>query len=85
MRRTLTAKDMKMNNERRERIRKVISTLEDLNNEIQEILSEEQDAYDNMPESFQNGERGDAAQNAISNLESASLDDVISYLESAAE
>lgn len=74
-----------MNNERRERIRKVISTLEDLNNEIQEILSEEQDAYDNMPESFQNGERGDAAQNAISNLESASLDDVISYLESAAE
>lgn len=74
-----------MNNERRNRIRKIINQLEDLNNEIQEILSEEQDAFDNMPEGLQSSERGDMAQEAISNLENAALDDVISYLESAAE
>lgn len=72
-----------MNKSRRDRITKVISALEELSNEIDEILQEEQDAYDNMPEGVQNGERGDKAQEAISNLESASLTDIISSLENA--
>lgn len=74
-----------MNKDRRERIRKLIAELENINSEISDILSEEQDAFDNMPESLQEGERGDKAQEAISNLEAASLDDVISSLESATE
>lgn len=74
-----------MNNERRTRILKIVSQLEEINSEIQDILSEEQEAFDNMPEGLQSSERGDTAQNAISNLESASLDDIISSLESAAE
>lgn len=74
-----------MNNDRRDRIRKLISQLEGINSELQDILSEEQDAFDNMPEGLQQGERGEKAQEAISSLESASLEDVISNLESAVE
>lgn len=74
-----------MNNDRRNRIRKLISQLEEINSEINEILSEEQDAFDNMPEGLQSSERGDLAQEAISNLENANLDDIISSLENACE
>jgi hypothetical protein len=74
-----------MNKDRRTRIRALITQLESINSEIADILSEEQDAFDNMPEGLQEGERGDKAQEAISNLEAASLDDVISSLESATE
>lgn len=74
-----------MNNARRAAIRSIIEKLEALNDEIQEVLGEEQDYYDNMPESFQSGDKGEVAQNAISNLESADLNDIISSLESAAE
>lgn len=72
-----------MNNNRRERIRKLISSLEDLSNELDEILSEEQEAFENMPESLQDSERGEQSQEAINALESASLADTISYLEEA--
>ena len=44
--------------------------------ELEEIRDEEQEAFDNMPEGFQNGERGELAQEAINNLETA-----IGYLE----
>ena len=44
--------------------------------ELEEIRDEEQEAFDNMPEGFQNGERGELAQEAINNLEAA-----IGYLE----
>ena len=45
-----------MNNKRRERIQKMISKLEDINTEISEILEEEQEAFDNMPENLQTSE-----------------------------
>lgn len=74
-----------MNNERRARINAIISQLQEINNEIESIRDDEQDAFDDMPEGLQQSERGERAQEAISNLEYATLDDVISYLESAAE
>lgn len=74
-----------MNNERRVRINKTISALQELGEEISAIRDDEQEAFDNMPEGLQSSERGERAQEAISNLESAALDDIISYLESAAE
>jgi hypothetical protein len=43
----------------------------ELVDKIQELLEEEQDAFDNMPESFQNGERGSACLVAVTNLENA--------------
>lgn len=72
-----------MNNDRRARIRKLIEQLEGINTELEEIQAEEQDAFDNMPEGFQDSERGQSMQESISNMESASLDDVIGYLNDA--
>lgn len=74
-----------MNNDRRKRIDAMISRLEEIRDEIDAIREEEQDAFDNMPESLQNSERGDMAQEAISNLENVDVDEIISYLESAKE
>lgn len=59
--------------------------LEALREEIECIKDEEEEAFDNFPESLQESERGEAMQEAISNLEYAfdSIDEVISYLEEA--
>lgn len=69
--------------------------------QIEEVRDEEQEAYDNMPESLQNGEKGELAQAAIDAMESAisdieglseidcpeepDLGDVVGYLETAQE
>jgi hypothetical protein len=53
--------------------RKELEKADGLIHEAMEILSsaasEEQDYYDNMPEGFQNGDKGEAAQAAASALE----------------
>ena len=36
---------------------------------VEEAKDEEQDYFDNMPESFQNGDKGEAAEEAISYME----------------
>ena len=86
-----------MNNERRKAIAAVrgeIETLVDqfdsIKTQLEDIRDEEQDYFDNMPESFQQGDKGQAAEEAISNLDNAidaldvQLDDAINYLEEAA-
>lgn len=60
-----------MNKERRKRIDEIIDQLNDIKDEIGSVLEEEQEAFDNMPESFQDGERGEAAQVSIDALENA--------------
>lgn len=74
-----------MNNNRRARIQALIDKLEDIKEDIDFIKDEEQEYYDNMPESIQAGERGDKAQEAIDNLESTLdyLNDVTGFLEEA--
>ena len=69
-----------MNKERRKAIRKAIVKIEEL---VQDILSDEQEAYDNMPESLQESENGLISAEAQENLESAidALEEAISYLE----
>lgn len=64
-----------MNAERRKRIDKVIAVIEALSSEfdtaktmIEEILNEEQEYFDKMTESFQNGDKGQKAQSAIDAL-----------------
>lgn len=76
-----------MNKARRNRIADVQTQLEALKQDIDAILSEEQEAYDNMPESLQESERGQAMQEAIDALESAigSCEEVDEYLTSATE
>jgi len=71
-----------MNNKRRKEIQKVIKGLE---NVVSQILDEEQEAFDNMPESLQYSERGDASQEAQDNLNNAidALEEAIVCLEDA--
>ena len=70
-----------MNNARRKEIDKVASLRErmeslaeeiaDAKEALEGIRDDEQEYVDNMPESLQQGEKGEAAQEAISQLEEA--------------
>lgn len=73
-----------MNNKRRKEIANTIRQIERV---VSDILAEEEEAFDNMPESLQYSERGDISQEAQDNLSSAvdSLEEAISYLEDASE
>lgn len=48
-----------MNSERRKRLAKICEQLEEIQVEIQAIADEEQECYDNLPESLQYAERGE--------------------------
>jgi uncharacterized coiled-coil DUF342 family protein len=74
-----------MNKDRRARIQALLNKLEDIKEDIDFIKDEEQEYYDNMPENFQMGEKGDKAQEAIDNLDYAysSIEEVVEYLEEA--
>jgi len=74
-----------MNKDRRKRIQDIIDKLMDLDTEIEKIQDEEQESYDNIPESLQDGEKGERMSDTIDNLDSAycSLGDAISYLDDA--
>jgi hypothetical protein len=96
-----------MNKERRKAIDDLIGEIRCLDNKmaclvqelesaVEVILGDEQDAFDNMPESLQYAEKGEAAQEAINSLEYADsviagwvsditdkADEIIGYLEEA--
>ena len=77
-----------MNNDRRKAIQKVIDELEEMKVTIEDLRDEEQqEAFDNMPESLQDSERGQASQQAYDNLESSInyFEELVGYLESAVE
>jgi prefoldin subunit 5 len=69
-----------MNADRRKKIAALMTDLDELRasiedgsvtGAIQEVLDDEQNAYDNMPEGMRDGERGEKAQAAIDALQSA--------------
>jgi hypothetical protein len=69
-----------VNQDRRKAISKVIEDmsatggLDDLDgiaDQIEDLRNEEQDYFDNMPESFQGGEKGEIAEAAIGQLDEA--------------
>ena len=90
-----------MNNRRRKDITEIsdkIAALADILNEymadVESIKEEEEEYFDNMPESLQGGEKGSAAEEAVDALEEAcsalvqmidSLDEVTSGLEAASQ
>lgn len=76
-----------MNNKRRKEISKVIEQIEESRDTITDILNEEQEALDNMPESLIDSERGEQSQNAIDLLDDAisNLEEAIEHLEEAQE
>lgn len=91
-----------MNRERRSRIRGLIKAFKDLSSTIQNDLSSqvqdlhdlEEEAFDNMPESMQDSDRGTAMQDAMVELQSAvdlcseasdAIDSIVDSLQAATE
>ena len=76
-----------MNNTRRKHLRDIIEKMEGMKSEIEEIRTEEEEYYNNMPEAFQDGDKGDRAQTVIEYLDEAmtAAGDVIENLTSATE
>ena len=81
-----------MNNQRRKAIQEVMEQLStpldaitDLKEQLEAIMDEEQEYYDNMPESLQGSEKGDMAQEAIDQISEAvfTLDEICSSIEEA--
>ena len=60
-----------MNKLRRKQLSEIQDKMAELRDMIDMVLSEEQDAFDNLPESIQESERGEAMQAAIDAMESA--------------
>lgn len=74
-----------MNKDRRKALQEAVTLLEKVRGDIDDAKSlletakdEEQDYFDNMPEAFQQADKGQAAEAAVSEL-----DEAISELESA--
>ena len=72
-----------MNKERRKAIEEIIDQLGTLKEQIESVSEEESEAYDNLPESIQYSEKGEAISENASDLEQAAsdLDDIMSTLQ----
>lgn len=73
-----------MNNKRRKEISKVIDSLTEISNTLSILAEEENEAFDNLPESLQDSSRGDDMQEWIDRLEGAqeTIDGIIDELSS---
>lgn len=71
-----------MNKSRRATLNMIANAIEELKAQLESVRDDEQDAFDNMPESLQESERGETMQEAIDNMEYAidNLDDAIDNL-----
>ena len=78
-----------MNDVRRRRLREIKTQIDFANNQLKDAskrlsstLSEEQDAFDNMPECLQSSYRGMCSEDAIDSMEEAceKLEEVIELL-----
>lgn len=60
-----------MNNKRRKALAQLITQLEECTSYLQGILDEEQDAFDNIPESLQDSDKGNRIEDAIDTMQNA--------------
>ena len=58
-----------MNKARRKEIARAIELMEQARDILESVMDEEQDAFDNMPESLQGSERGEAMEEYICTIE----------------
>jgi hypothetical protein len=78
---------LSMNKQRRAKLATIQEQLSDLVLRLEEIRDEEQEALDALPDSFREGDKGQAMEMAISALEDAinEMQGIDSYLDSAME
>lgn len=76
-----------MNNTRRKALNEIKDKIDDLRIDLEQLLEEEQDYRDSIPENMQGGERYERAEEACDNLSDAidCMEEIISSLECAAE
>lgn len=76
-----------MNADRRKTLAKIAETIEAAKTDLESIRDEEQEAFDNMPEGMQQGERGTAMEAAVQELDEAidGLDSALSNIQTATE
>ena len=74
-----------MNKTIRKRINELMEGLQSIRDEIEMIADQEQEKYDNLPESLQSSERGETLESVIESLQSGmgSIDEAIEYFEEA--
>ena len=63
-----------MNKTRRKRLNIILEQFEALNDVLAEIAEEERDAFDNLPESIQNADKGSDIEAQADALETANTD-----------
>lgn len=71
-----------MNDDRRSELEDVVSYLEEARNRLDEIITDEQDSFDNLPEGLQCGRTGESMQTAIDTMESwgSEIDEICSVI-----
>ncbi len=74
-----------MNKERRKALSTISAQLESLKDELQAVYDEEDEAKSNLPDSLQEGEKGQAMDDAISAMSSAidAIDEAVSQIGTA--
>lgn len=74
-----------MNKQRRASIEKLREQLSGIQTDLDDLLEEERESFDNLPESLQESDRGQAMQAAIDSMESAlsSIEEADGSLEEA--
>lgn len=76
-----------MNKNRRQQLSEKNDKLEEIKADIEMLRDEEQDYHDNMPESLQSGGKGQQAEEAIYEMDSAILgiEEAISSIKNASK
>lgn len=69
-----------MNNKRRQQLRKLIERMEAVKNELESILSDEEEYFDTMPENLQGSTNGMNSEEAIEKM-----NDAVTCIEEAVE
>ena len=74
-----------MNDSRRKRLEKASQLISQAVAALEEVRDEEQEAFDNLSENLQGGEKGEAMELAVSTIEDAlsSLSDALSGIDDA--
>ena len=73
-----------MNKQRRMAVKEVCAKLQAVRDELDDIRSDEQDAYDNIPEGFADSKKAEQSGEAIDIME-CTLDDLDSAIEALQE
>lgn len=76
-----------MNKRRRADLESITTSLSELLERLESLKDDEEEYYENMPDSIQAGVKGESTEAAINALELAqdSLDEAISYINEAVE